>query len=158
MRMRTVAAAAALTLLPAALAAQGPPRLGGQISFAQQENAGLGLRLEQRLLPPGAQDLRLLVDFDYFFPDSPFNYWELNADLVWGFGLARSPIGMYVGGGLNMGRSSVSGQPNSSVNDVGVNLLFGLRFPTATRFTPYVELRPELGGGNRLVLTTGILF
>ena len=37
-------------------------------------------------------------------------------------------------------------------------LLLGLRFPTGSRFNPYVELRPEIGGGNRLVLTTGILF
>jgi len=158
MRIRTVAAVAVFTLVPAALAAQGPPRLGGQISFAEDENAGLGLRLEQRLMPAGVQDLRLMVDFDYFFPSSPFNYWELNADLGWGFALARSPIGMYVGGGLNMARSSVSGVRSSSVSEVGVNVIFGLRFPTATAFAPYVELRPELGGGNRLVLTAGIMF
>jgi hypothetical protein len=33
-----------------------------------------------------------------------------------------------------------------------------LRIPSSARVTPYVELRPELGGGSRLVLTTGIVF
>jgi len=158
MRTHMVVAAATLALLPAALAAQGVPRLGGEISFAQQENAGIGLRLEQGLTPQSVTDLRLLATFDYFFPNSPLNYWELNTDLAWGFRLPGLSLEMYGGGGLNMARSSVSGVPRSGVGDVGVNLLLGLRFPTGSRFNPYVELRPEIGGGNRLVLTTGILF
>lgn len=158
MRMHGLMGVVALTLLPAALAAQGPPRLGGEISFAQQANAGIGVRLEQALTPPRAHDLRLLVNFDYFFPDSPLNYWELNTDLGWGFPIADTNLEMYAGGGLNMARTSLSGVPGSGVSDVGVNLLLGMRIPTASRFRPYVELRPELGGGNRLVLTTGILF
>jgi len=149
---------AALALLPAGLAAQGGPRFGGQISFARQANAGLGVRLEQPLSPPGAEDMRLLATFDYFFPDSPFNYWELNTDVAWSFRLADTQLDTYGGGGLNMARTSLSGVPRSSVSYVGVNLLLGLRIPTASRFNPYVELRPELGGGNRLVLTTGIVF
>jgi hypothetical protein len=158
MRMHAMLEVAVLTLLPAALAAQGPPRLGGEISFAQQEHAGVGLRLEQPLTPPGAADLRLLVNFDYFFPNSPFNYWELNTDLGWGFRIAGSDLAMYAGGGLNMARTSLSGVAGSGASEVGVNLVLGMRIPTSTRFRPYVELRPEIGGGNRLVLTTGILF
>jgi len=158
MRMTTAAAAVALGLVPAALPAQGPVRLGGQVSFAQDANAGLGLRLDAPLVPFWTRDLRLDVGFDYFFPDSPVNYWELNGDLAWGLPLRGSRLAVYLGGGLNLAHSGVSGIPGSGVSDLGVNLLFGLRIPTGTGLTPYVELRPELGGGDRLVLTTGILF
>lgn len=158
MRMHAAALAAALTLLPAGLAAQGVPRLGGELSFAQDANAGLGLRFEQPLIPFWTQDLRLDLTFDYYFPDSPINYWEFNGDMTWGFPIAGSRLSFYVGGGLNLARTGVNGVPGSGVTDFGLNLLAGLRIPTSVRVTPYVELRPELGGGNRLVLTTGLMF
>jgi len=157
MRTPIAAAVAALCLAPAVLAAQGP-RLGGQVSFAQDVNAGLGLRLELPLSRALARDLRVAVAFDYFFPDSPVNYWELNTDLAWGFHLAGTGVSLYAGAGLNIARTSDSGIPRSGVTDAGVNLLGGVRFGTATRLTPFVELRPELGGGDRLVLTAGIMF
>jgi hypothetical protein len=156
--MHVVAAMAALCLAPAGLAAQGSPRLGGQLSFAQEANAGLGLRLEQPLVPFGSRDLRLDLAFDYYFPDTPINYWEFNGNLAWGFPVSSSRLTVYVGSGVNLVRSSINGQPGSGVTDVGLNLLVGMRIPTSTRVTPYIELRPELGGGNRLVLTTGLLF
>ena len=158
MRTHTAALVAALTLFPVALAAQGAPHLGGQVSFAQSENAGLGLRLDQPLTPQRMGDLQLLVAFDYFFPNAPVNYWELNTDLAWGFGLPASRMRLYVGGGLNMARTSFSGVPGSARSDVGVNLLAGIRIPTSTGFTPFFEVRPELGGGNRFVVTTGVMF
>ena len=158
MRITIAAAAAALAFAPAALAAQAPVRLGGQVSFAQDANAGLGLRLDAPLVPFWTRDLRLDVAFDYFFPDSPVDYWEINGDLAWGLPIRGSRLSIYLGGGLNLAHSSLSGIPGSGVTDLGVNLLVGLRIPTTTRLTPYVELRPELGGGDRLVLTTGILF
>jgi hypothetical protein len=158
MRLHITVAVAALCLAPAGLVAQGPPRLGGQVSFAQDVNAGLGLRLELPLSPALARDLRVAVAFDYFFPDSPVNYWELNTDLAWGFRLTGTRVSLYAGAGLNIARTSVSGVPRSGATDVGVNLLGGVRFGTSTRLTPYVELRPELGGGDRLVLTAGIMF
>jgi hypothetical protein len=158
MRITAVAAAVALCLVPAALSAQSPVRLGGQVSFAQDANAGLGLRLDAPLVPFWTRDLRLDVAFDYFFPDSPVNYWELNGDLAWGLPIRGSRLAVYLGGGLNLAHNSLSGIPGSGATDLGVNLLLGLRFPTGTGLTPYVELRPELGGGERLVLTTGILF
>jgi len=158
MRMTIGVAVAALCLAPAALAAQGAPRLGGELSFAQDANAGLGLRFEQPLLPFWTQDLRLDVTFDYYFPETPINYWELNGDLAWGFPISGSRMSVYVGGGLNVARTGVTGAPGSGNTDLGINMLVGLRFPTGTRLTPYVELRPELGGGDRLVLTTGLMF
>jgi hypothetical protein len=99
-----------------------------------------------------------MTAFDYFFPDAPFSYWELNGDLAWGFHLASTRLSLYLGGGLNIARSSLQGIPGSGNTDLGANLLVGLRIPTASRLTPYVELRPEFGGGNRLVLSTGVLF
>lgn len=46
------------------LAAQGLPRLGGQVSFAENANAGLGLRLEAPLGLTRRQDIRLDAGFD----------------------------------------------------------------------------------------------
>jgi hypothetical protein len=158
MRMHITAAVAALCLAPTVLAAQGPPRLGGQVSFAQDVNAGLGLRLELPLSPAIGRDLKLAVAFDYFFPDSPVNYWELNTDLAWGFRLTGTRVSLYAGAGLNIAHTSYSGIPRAAATDVGVNLLGGVRFGTSTRLTPFVELRPELGGGERLVLTAGLIF
>ena len=158
MRIGTGAILAALVLAPAALAAQGPPRLGGQVSFAQDANAGLGLRFEQPLLPFWTQDLRLDVAFDYYFPDSPVNYWELNGDLAWGFPISGSRMSVYVGGGVNIAREGVTGAPGSGYTNIGLNVLAGVRIPTRSGLTPFVELRPELGGGDRLVLTTGLMF
>ena len=48
--------------------------------------------------------------------------------------------------------------PDAAQTNLGANLLAGFRFLTGTRATPYVELRPELGGGNRLVISTGVMF
>ncbi len=157
MRLHIAAAVAALCLTSAPLAAQGAPRFGGQLSFAQDVNAGLGARLDLPLATRG-QDMRLLTEFDYFFPDAPFRYWEFNGDLAWGLRLADTRLSLYLGGGLNVARSSVRGLPGSGTTDLGANLLVGLRIPTASRLTPYIELRPEFGGGNRLVLSTGVLF
>ncbi|HXY69439.1 MAG TPA: hypothetical protein VEH62_08320 [Gemmatimonadales bacterium] len=158
MRIATAAAGLAFCLVPAALAAQGPVRVGAELSFAENANAGLGARLDMPLVPFWTRDLRLDVSFDYFFPGSSLNYWELNGDLAWGLPLARSRIALVLGGGLNLAHSSDSGVPGSGVTDLGINLLFGLRFPTGRRLTPYLELRPELGGGERFVLTAGVLF
>ena len=157
--MRThiaAAVAAALCLTATGLAAQSAPRLGGQMSFAQDVNAGLGARLELPLAP--RQDLRLESEFDYFFPNSPLRYWEFNGDLAWGLRLADTRLSLYLGGGLNVAHSGLRGFPSSGNTDLGANLLVGLRIPTSSHVTPYVELRPEFGGGNRLVLSTGVMF
>jgi hypothetical protein len=156
--MHLAAAAAALVLAAGTLKAQTGPRLGGQMSFAQDVNAGIGLRLEDPLTPPGARDLRVMATFDYYFPNSPLQYWELNGDVAWGFRLAPARLSLYVGGGVNVARSGVSGVPGAAQTNIGANLLAGIRFLTSTRATPYVELRPELGGGNRLVLSAGVMF
>jgi hypothetical protein len=158
MRSHVTAAVVALCLAPAVLTAQGPPRLGGQVSVAQDVNAGLGLRLELPLSRALARDLRVAVAFDYFFPGSALDYWEVNPDLLWGFPLTGTRIALYAGAGLNIAHTSRSGIPRASTTDLGVNLLGGVRFGTATRLTPYAELRPELGGGDRLVVTLGLLF
>ena len=152
------AAAIALLCLPAGKLAAQEPRMGGQLSFAQDVNAGVGLRLEDALTPPSSHELRLMASFDYYFPNTPFQYWELNGDIAWAFPLAPARLSLYVGGGVNIARSGVRGVPDAAQTNLGLNLLAGFRFLTGTRATPYVELRPELGGGNRLVISTGVMF
>ena len=83
---------------------------------------------------------------------------ELNGNIAWGFPLAPARLSLYVGGGVNIARSGVRGVPDAAQTNLGINFLAGLRFLTGTRATPYVELRPELGGGNRLVISTGVMF
>ncbi len=155
--LAAVAAVAALGVSAPVLRAQGT-HLGGQLSFAQDVNAGLGLRLEQGLMPPRSPDLRLIAAFDYYFPDEPFRYWELNGDVAWNVRAAGTRLGFFLGGGATVARSAVRGIPGSGDTEVNGNLLFGMRFFTASRVSPYLQLKPELGGANRLVVSTGVMF
>lgn len=130
------------------------PHLGVQGSVGQDVNLGLGVRYENRMLGmfPEAPNLRFATSFDYFFPDSPLSYWELNGDVFNLFAWNGARIVPYLGGGINVARQSAGPAHHT---DVGVNLVGGARLPG--RYRPYLEGRVELGGGNRFVLTLGWL-
>jgi hypothetical protein len=145
-----------LAAAPHTLHAQGVLRLGPQISFGDDTDAGAGIRLESRF--SSAPDWRFAGSFDLFFPDGPLEYWEINTNILRSFRIAGSDIAPYVGGGMNLVRSSVDGVANSDDTDLGLNLMGGLRFNTGTRLAPFFELRVELGGGEQAVLTAGLLF
>ncbi len=150
-------AALLLAAAPPALHAQGGPiRLGPQINYGDDTDAGVGIRLETRF--SSAPDWRFAGSFDLFLPDGPLEYWEVNANILRSFRIAGSDVAPYVGGGMNLAHMSVDGVPNSDDTDLGINLAGGLRFNTGTRISPFFELRVELSGGEQAVLTAGLLF
>jgi hypothetical protein len=150
-----VALAAALVLAAApAMPAQTPLRVGPQVSYGNNTDAGVGLRLEGPFstLP----DWRFAGSFDLFLPDGSLEYWEFNTNVLRLFPM--SGVSPYVGTGMVLAHSRIEGVPNSDDTNLGLNLLGGMRFPTQSRLTPFFELRLQLSGGDQAVLATGVLF
>lgn len=153
-------------------------RIGAQASLAQDTDIGIGPRVEIGFVPaiPG---LAVVGSFDYFFPgnlaiegvsaSSDVDYWEINANLIYGFDLPDAPgVELYFGGGLNVsridGRIAVGENvEEASDTNLGLNLVGGTKFPL-TGITPFVELRLELKGDDpfgvedQFVVAGGILF
>ena len=141
-------------------------RVGGQVSFADDADFGLGPRIAFALssLTSG---LWLVGSFDYFFPDQgldgmPGNreYWEINSNLLYHVDLVDATnLEPYFGAGLNVARRTIpSAVPEAeSTTRLGLNLVGGLNFPLAG-LTPFVELRFEIAGGEQFVIAGGILF
>ncbi|MCG8470194.1 MAG: porin family protein [Gemmatimonadetes bacterium] len=156
----------ALLLTASSAHAQGF-RIGGQLSFGDDTDFGIGPRVGVGL-PNVISGLWLVGSFDYFFPDEGFrgsgasvDYWELNANLIYPVTLPDvTNLQPYFGGGVNIAHASVT-PPESSVTDTdtrfGLNVLAGLDFPLQG-FTPFVEARLEIEGGDQFVVTGGITF
>ncbi len=155
-RALLLAGASLFLLGPAATQAQ--TSIGGQVSWADDADIGLGARA---FLPIPAlhPQLAFVPSFDVFFPGSDLSYWELNANIHYTFVTDNSNLSPYVGAGLNFARASARVGPVGRVSEseVGVNVLGGLRFPMGG-FSPFVEARVELGGGEQFVLAGGLLF
>ena len=152
-------------------------RFGGQVSFGDDADLGLGGRV---LLDfsTALTGLAFIGSFDYFFPDNvgvnantEANYWEFNGNAVIEFGIASAPnLQPYIGGGVNFAHASVDknspdAPEDSSQNDLALNVLAGFKFPLAG-LTPFAELRFTFAGddtflvrqGSQIVLTGGLLF
>lgn len=141
-------------------------RVGGQLSFADDADFGVGPRLALEL-PNLASGLWVAGSFDYFFPDQGLfgtagdvDYWEINVNLLYDITLSDATnVEPYFGAGLNIARTSItdgSGSTNSN-SELGLNLVGGLNFPLVG-FTPFVEVRLEIEGGEQFVISGGILF
>jgi hypothetical protein len=152
--MLVAATAALLVMTPAALAAQ--VNLGGQASWADDADLGLGARVAVGL---PAVPLEAIGSFDYFFPDGDVDYWEINANVAYSFSLPASPVTPYAGGGLSYAHVSADLPTGGSASDseVGLNVLGGVKF-SLPRLQPFAEARVELGGGEQFVLTGGLMF
>lgn len=155
-------AAAVPVAVSAQTAAARPFNLGAQANFETEgSNFGIGVRYENSLnrlvqnLP-----LRAAASFDYFFIDN-VTYFEINANVLYSFTMANSPVTPYAGGGLNYARMSVDFGPpigSQSNSDVGLNLVGGVQFRSMGSLKPFVEGRFELGGGENFIITAGLLF
>jgi len=149
-----VLATATGAVVPAA--AQAQVRVGAQVSLADDQEVGLGVRVRSdtpRLIP-GAP-LSLIGSFDWFFPGGNTDYLEINGNVAYNFTITGSVLQPYAGGGLNIARLDTPGGADSRV---GLNLLGGVGFRTAGRLLPFVELRLEISGGEQLVITGGVHF
>lgn len=156
----------AVALLFAAGAANAQVRFGGQVSWGDDTDLGIGVRLEY--VPRsivGNTPIFSAAHFDYFFPDNggvfggvDVTYWEINYNVYYQF---RAPsLTPYAGGGLHVSRWSVSvGGVSADNTDVGLNLGGGLKFKTRGKLTPFVEGRFTIGGDvEQLILTGGLVF
>ena len=174
---------AAVGLAPAELAAQrrpaarpaasraDRPSFGVQLNWSSDVDFGIGGRGVfplQSLFPRTPLDG--IVSFDYFFPSKPagttsLHYWEINGNVAYRFRVpARSSLGPYAGGGLNIahisGKATV-GTTTVSTSDTkaGLNLLGGTTFKVkGSTLTPFAEARGEVGGGKTFILTGGVRF
>ena len=146
------------------LAGQGI-KAGGQVSFGDDADFGIGPRAQLEL-PFVAPGVWLAASYDYFFPDSglgdpggDYDYRELNVNVLGDVPLARvTNLVPYVGGGANVAWQSVpsDGAEGTPERLFGLNLVAGFRFPLVG-FTPFVEMRYELRGGEQLLVAGGVL-
>lgn len=165
MKWRSLLATVGL-LLATALPAQAQIGFGGQVSFADDADLGVGVRATAPLGGFVSTDegsvlagTMLIGSFDWFFPDcggADCSYWEINTN-----GAVPIPVeanfSPYAGAGLNIAHMSVDeGTIEESDTEVGLNLLGGVTFPLAG-FSPFLEARLELGGGEQFVLSGGVL-
>src|SRR3989454_10922272 len=138
------------------------PSFGLQLDWGNDPNFGIGGRGVfplQSLFPKTPLDG--IVSFDYFFPGNNVKYWEINGNVAYRFRVpARSSLGPYAGGGLNIAHASVTiAGVSGSDTKAGLNLLGGTTFKVKrSTLIPFVEGRGELGGGKTFILTGGVRF
>ena len=140
-------------------------KAGGQVSFGDDADFGLGPRA-QLSLPWIAPGIWVAGSFDYFFPDSglgdpggDYDYHELNLNVLADISLDRvTNLVPYAGAGLNVAWEKVpsNGSEGDPKRVTGLNVVAGFRFPLVG-FTPFVEARYELEGGEQLLVAGGIL-
>lgn len=142
-------------------------RVGGQVSLADDADFGLGGRLGFEL-PSVAAGLWAVGTFDYFFPgDDLFgsggdvDYWEVNGNFLYDIAIPDAQVTPYFGAGLNIAHASrpVPAMPDDRDSDtkLGLNLIAGLNFDV-TGFTPFVEVKIEIDGGEQFIAAGGITF
>ena len=133
-------------------------RWGPQVSLAEDADFGVGARVEFDF---ANSPLTIIGSFDYYFPDGPVDYWEINGNLIYNFTIPSAPtVTPYAGGGLNIAHASWDGGnlvDDSSDTDAGLNLLGGARFD-AGAIMPFIEMKFEIAGGEQFVVTGGLLF
>ncbi|MCG8468557.1 MAG: hypothetical protein MJB57_10175 [Gemmatimonadetes bacterium] len=125
---------------------------GAEAVFGSDTDAGLGVRID---LPLGTTaPLSFQGGFNFFFPDVG-DYWEVNGNIWYEIPTSGGGnVAPYVGGGLNIGRASVSG---FSDTEAGLNLGGGAKFIFANTI-PFVEARFVIGGAEQFVFGGGVLF
>ena len=140
-------------------------QIGGQVTFGDDADFGIGPRAQMSLpwIDPG---IRVAASYDYFFPDSGFappggdyDYRELNFNVIGDVSFPSvTNFVPYIGGGVNLAWKSVpsDGMEGPEERLYGMNLVAGFRFAVAG-FTPFVEARYELEGGQQLLVAGGIL-
>jgi opacity protein-like surface antigen len=160
--MRTSSAIPFFTIaaLFVATPALGQARFGVHTSWSDDMDFGVGVRVVSSVeaLHVWSPNLRLVASGDFFFPGDGVDYFELNANLAYlvearGEGMPRP----YVGTGLSFARASID-VLNAADSDLALNLLAGVQFPTGDWATPFVEVRLEVGRGEQLVVSGGVVF
>ncbi len=139
---------------PGALSAQ--LVLGPQLNWGDDSDFGLGARAEYTWsFDPGTLTLG---SFDYYFPKNG-DWWEVNLNIGHKIPVELADLGLYAGAGLNWAHVSAPNSAGQKVSDdkFGLNLLAGLKY-YLTNLTPYGEIRVQVGGGQQVVLSGGVMF
>lgn len=140
-------------------------RWGAQVSFADDMDIGIGVRV-RRNLEEYMGGLEGIVSFDLFFPGGHTSYWEANGNVTFplppGETAGKGDLTPYLGGGLRLAHrvTDPPGPDSTSKTDLGLDLLIGTRFASRGRWTPFAELRLPLGGveGIAFILAGGVYF
>lgn len=140
---------------------------GAALSHGSRSDFGVGARVEyplETLLP----NLAVAGGLNIFFPRNPYDgWWEVNAAALYHFELYKSYT-PYAGAGFAFAswkrqekrfddfglRIGSSAERDSSI---AVNAIGGCKFDFDLGFTPFVEARLGIGGGNGLEITAGAL-
>ena len=99
---------------------------------------------------PIVNRLEFYPSFDYYFVDSG-SLWALNADLKWRVAKDR-PRWLYVGGGPDLMRRSVSGNHST---DAGANIFAGVESVRGW-IHPFIEFRGILAANSSAQLQGGL--
>jgi hypothetical protein len=151
--------AAAVALLLSAGQAEAQLRFGGQLSYGDAADLGVGARVEFGLENFFA-NLFGIASVDYFFygcgSGTDCSWIEINPGAAIPIPLEGQAFAPYAGAGLGIRRWEVG-----SVSDtaIGLNLLGGLKFPAeGRRWTPFAEARVGIGTYGQFVISGGVLF
>jgi hypothetical protein len=155
---------AALIVLMSLTPAAGAVEFGGQLVYGDDQDLGLGARIEFDT-PDLQERTRVQADFNWYFPDDgPFDdrdFWEIDLNLLFEVGPASGTddVGYYLGGGLNFAYASWEfvGGGDDSEKDLGVNLLGGVELPIGM-LTTIGELRVTIAGSEQYTLGIGVKF
>lgn len=156
-RLGTLACAVLLGLAVHASPGRAQIHVGPQLSLGEESDLGIGGRVAVYDLGDSEtfDNWEGVGSVDVFFPGDDVSYWELNFNGIYNFPLGEgTPLFPYLGGGLNVARTSFEDADADS--DLGLNLLAGWKY-RAESMTPFGEVRVELGGGEQLVVSGGIL-
>jgi hypothetical protein len=122
--------------------------LGPHVAYNfDAERFGIGAQFSV----PIARHLEFYPSVDYFFV-SPGTWMDFNADLKYRATTDGSLNWLYVGGGLNVTRVSVSG---ASSTDPHANLFLGAE-SLKGRIHPFGELRAIIGDGSTVQIAAGL--
>jgi hypothetical protein len=163
MRTRHVLAAMAALMVAIPATANAQVRLGPELSWGDDTDLGVGVRLLANV--ESLEHWDFIGTFDVFFIDDNANfdrsYWEINGNLAYNFRIEDAPgLSPYVGVGLNIARSSteeVATGTESDDTDLGINFFAGNQFDGSS-VTPFVEFRVVAEAAEQVVLTAGLLF
>lgn len=164
-RTMLVAAIAALALTSAAAAqtkaagfAQGSrPLLGPQIGYGTNHTKFF---IGAQFAYPIVNRLDIYPSFQYYFPGNHVHFWTLDGTVRYWPKLNIKDSGLYAGGGLNIGHSSVSvpGFGSASSTDLGLSLLAGWQFKASPKLLPFGQVRLVVGDADHFDIGGGVNF
>jgi opacity protein-like surface antigen len=127
------------------------PMLGPQAGIATNH---LDLFVGAQFSYPIANQFDIYPSFDIFFPGNGVTVWGINAEGRYWPKLNMPNSGLYVGGGINITHTSVSG---FSSTDAGLGLLGGWDFK-AVSWRPFAQLHIVVGNADRIEFGGGVNF